>query len=98
MFWYAPDPVMFSKNLTTDASGLLSFTIPRADLVLNIQPRTAGEFENSLTQVGLSVTVQFRKFKTAGLGITIPTLLTVSAFEDSPGVVNFDVTGTIPMA
>lgn len=44
----------------------------------------------------MNATVTFRKFKTDGLGATIGTLLTVSIFEASPGVVTYDVLGVEP--
>lgn len=88
--------VRYSKNLTTDASGVATFVLPETGLTVDIQPRTAGEYAHSIVVAGdgKTTTVTFRKFKPAGLGITLGTLLTTSIFEDSPGTVNFDVVGT----
>lgn len=83
----------YVANLNTDANGLLSWTIPNTSWRYHIQPMSAGEFTNNLTLVGTTMTVQFKKFKAGGLGITLGTLLSVTAFEDTSGVVNFNVIG-----
>lgn len=90
------DRIKYADNHTTNASGLLAVTLPRPDLILTVQPRTAGEFANSISMAGNVATIQFRKFKPSGLGITLDTLLTVSSFEESSGVVNFDIVGIAP--
>lgn len=92
--WVWDGTVQYAKNLTTDANGLWSGTLPSTGLRVAVQSRTPGEFANQVTITGTAISVQFRKFKTAGLGITLGTLLTVSAFEDNSGVVNFDIIAT----
>ncbi len=83
-------PVRFVGTFTTDASGAWSQAM-MAGVRYLVQPMTAGEFANSVALSGSTLSVQFRKFKSGGLGITLGTLLTVTAFEDSPGVVNFNL-------
>lgn len=85
-------------NYTTNSSGVWSGTIPADTTVLTVTPRTAGEFLSAVSLNGTTLTITFRKFKTAGLGITLGTLLTVSIFEDSPGTVNFDLICMSPMS
>lgn len=83
--------IQYAKNVNTDSNGSWSGALPVTGLAVQVQNRTAGEFANSVSVVGTTATVTFRKFKSAGLGITLGTLLTVSAFEDVSGVVNFDI-------
>lgn len=82
----------YAKQFSTDGNGQWSGTVP-AGMLYKVQPMTTGEFNNSCSLSGTTCTVAFRKFKTSGLGITLGTLLTVSAFEDVPGVVVFNLTG-----
>ena len=92
-FWGTPDnDILYCKQLSTDANGTWSGTV-MAGIRYWVQPMTVGEFTNSLTVSGSTATVQFRKFKTGGLGITLGTLLTVTAFEDTRGVVTFNLVG-----
>lgn len=83
-------PVKLVGAYTTNASGTWTGTV-LSGLRYWVQPMTAGEFANSMTIAGSTGTVTFRKFKASGLGITLGTLLTVSAFEDSPGSVDFNL-------
>lgn len=83
-------PVKLVGAYTTNSSGIWSGPLV-ASLRYWVQPMTAGEFANSLTLSGGNGTVTFRKFKTDGLGITLGTLLTVSLFEASSGVVEFSL-------
>jgi hypothetical protein len=85
-------PVKLVGTYTSNASGVWSGTINPA-LRYWVQPMTAGEFANSLAIAGNQLTVSFRKFKAGGLGITLGTLLTVTAFEDTPGQVSFNLFG-----
>lgn len=91
-FCSSPSPVKHASNRTTDGAGLWTGTV-LAGLRYMIQPMTAGEFTNSLSLSGTTATVQFRKFKSGGLGITLGTLLDVQAFEATSGVVNFNLIG-----
>lgn len=86
--------IVLDANYTTNSSGVLAVTVPAAALRFQINPTTAGEFLSQRSRAGNILTITFRKFKTGGLGITLGTLLSVSVFEDSPGVVNFDLLGT----
>lgn len=83
-------PVKLVGSYTSNSSGTWTGTVI-AGLRYWVQPMTAGEFANSLTLNGSTLTVNFRKFKTDGLGITLGTLLTVSLFEPSPGAVDFSL-------
>jgi hypothetical protein len=83
--------IKYAANISTDANGAWAGVLPEANLAVTIQNRTAGEFANSVSVTGTSITVGFKKFKSTGLGITLGTLLSVSAFEDVSGVVNFDI-------
>lgn len=83
-------PVKLVGAFTTDATGTWSGSVIDG-LRYWVQPMTAGEFANSMTIAGGTGTVKFRKFKADGLGITLGTLLTVSAFEVSPGPVSFNL-------
>lgn len=82
----------YAKQFSTDANGQWSGQVP-AGMLYTVQPMTTGEFNNSCSLAGTTCTVAFRKFKTSGLGITLGTLLTVSAFEDASGIVVFNLTG-----
>lgn len=81
--------IVYARTLSTDVNGSYVGTLPQAGLIVTVQPVTVGEFTNAVALVGTGVTVNFRKFKSAGLGITLGTLLTVSAFEESSGTVQF---------
>ena len=83
-------PVKLVGAFTTDNTGTWSGQV-LSGLRYWVQPMTAGEFANSMTITGGTGTVKFRKFKPDGLGITLGTLLTVSAFETSPGPVEFNL-------
>lgn len=84
-------------NYNTNSSGVWTGSIPSGASVIFVTPRTPGEFNNSISITGETCTVTFRKFKSAGLGITLGTLLSVSVFETTPGVVNFDLTCMAPV-
>lgn len=89
--------VKYAKTgLLTNSSGVLAVTMPQAGLALSVLPRTTGEFAYNVAWSGLVATFTFRKFKSGGLGITLGTLLSVEAFEPSPGVVTFDIIGVEP--
>lgn len=91
--WPTPQlPARYAKQFTTDANGAWSGTVP-VGMLYKVQPMTAGEFNSSCSLAGTTCSVTFRKFKTSGLGITLGTLLTVSAFEDNSGAVTFNLTG-----
>lgn len=90
---FASTPIKHASQRTTDGNGLWSGTV-LPNLRYWVQPMTAGEFANSLTIVGSTATVQFKKFKTGGLGITLGTLLSVQAFEDVSGAVTFNIVGS----
>lgn len=83
-------PVKLVGAFQTNASGTWTGTM-MSGLRYWVQPMTAGEFANSVSLSGSNVTVQFKKFKAGGLGITLGTLLTVTAFEDTPGAVDFNL-------
>ncbi len=85
-----PKPVKLVGSYTSNASGVWSGTV-MAGLKYWVQPMTAGEFANQIGLSGNTLTVTFKKFKASGLGITLGTLLTVSAFEDTPGPVDFNL-------
>lgn len=88
-----PSPVKHTSSKATDANGAWSGSVI-AGLRYWVQPMTAGEFANSMSLSGSTLTVNFRKFKASGLGITLGTLLSVQAFEDTSGVVNFNLFGS----
>lgn len=83
-------PVKLVGAYTTNSSGTWTGPV-MAGLRYWVQPMTAGEFANSMTLVGSTATVTFRKFKASGLGITLGTLLSVSVFEDNSGAVDFNL-------
>lgn len=85
----------YSANLSTDAAGSRVVNLPETGLIVSVTPRTTGEYTNSVNVTGAVATITFKKFKGA-LGLTLGTLLTATVFEDSPGVVNFDITATRP--
>lgn len=89
----ASSPVKHAAQRTTDGAGLWSGTVIPG-LRYWVQPMTAGEFTNSLVVTGSTATVQFKKFKAGGLGITLGTLLSVQAFEDVSGAVTFNIVGS----
>jgi len=90
---FASNPIKHAAQKTTDINGLWSGTV-LPGLRYWVQPMTAGEFANSLTISGSTATVQFKKFKAGGLGITLGTLLSVQAFEDVSGTVTFNIVGS----
>jgi len=89
---FSPSPVKHASQKTTDSSGFWTGTVIPG-LRYWVQPMTAGEFANALTVTGSTATVQFKKFKSGGLGITLGTLLSVEAFEPTPGTVVFNLVG-----
>lgn len=92
MFWGTPSPVRYVQQITTASDGTWTAQVI-AGLRYWVQPMTAGEFANSMQLNGATASGSFKKFKSGGLGITLGTLLTVTAFEDSPGPVTFNLIG-----
>lgn len=88
----ASSPIKHVSNRTTDANGLWSGAV-KSGLRYWVQPTTTGEFANTMSVSGATASIAFRKFKTGGLGITLGTLLSVQAFEDTSGIVNFNLFG-----
>lgn len=86
-------PIKHCSSRTTDGTGVWTGTVV-SGLKYWVQPYTAGEFANSISLSGSTLTVTFRKFKASGLGITLGTLLSVSAFEDVSGAVDFNLIGS----
>lgn len=91
-FVFSASPVKHASQRTTDSTGLWTGTV-LPGLRYWVQPMTAGEFTNSLSITGSTATIQFKKFKAGGLGITLGTLLSVQAFEDVSGAVVFNLVG-----
>lgn len=87
----------YAKTLTTPASGVLTVTLPAANLELTVLPRTPGLLW-SVTTSGTSATITFQKLNTGGLGITLATLLSISILASGDvGPVVFDLLATDPI-
>lgn len=90
-----PEDVMWATNQNTDINGNWSGTVPFTGLIYSVLPRSVGDYVNNVSIAGSTITVNFKKLK-GPLGITLGTLLSVTIFEDSPGIVNFDLIGSRP--
>lgn len=96
----APVPVRFARNLNSGSNGQVTVNLPAAGMVLSVTPRTPGCIVDSVVQ---SVTPQgqaqavvtFRKLKTGLITLSL-SVLSLSLFEPTVGVVNFDITGEAP--
>jgi len=79
-------------QFTSDNNGVSVLTVP-AGMRYFVQPIGSTTMVDSCSLVGTTLTVNFKKLKSNGLGATLGTLLSVDLFESSTGAVTFNLFG-----